>query len=204
MGLYERWILPRLTHGVMGGKDFGPYRERVVSQARGRVLEIGIGSGHNLPYYGPEVQSVTGVDPSVGMSHLARKAAARVSLPVELRVQSAEALPLEDASVDTAVSTWTLCSIPEPLQALREIRRVLRPGGRLLFVEHGRAPEAEVTSWQDRLTPLWKHCAGGCHLNRKVDDLLRAAGFDIVELHTAYSKGPRPFAFMYEGVARPS
>jgi ubiquinone/menaquinone biosynthesis C-methylase UbiE len=204
MGLYAKWILPRLAHVAMGQKELGAYRARALAPARGRVLELGIGSGLNLPFYGPDVRAVTGVDPSVELTRMARGAAQQARFPVDILVQSAEQLPLEDRSVDTAVSTWTLCSIPDPVKALREVRRVLRPEGRLLFAEHGRAPEPDVVAWQDRLTPVWKHCAGGCHLNRKVDDLLRAAGFELEELHTGYAKGPRPMAYMYEGVARPN
>jgi ubiquinone/menaquinone biosynthesis C-methylase UbiE len=204
MGLYAKWLLPRLTHVAMGMKEFGPYRARALAAARGRVLELGIGSGRNLPFYGPDVRSLTGVDPSVGLTDMARRAAHRARFPVDFLVQSAEQLSLEDQSVDTAVSTWTLCTIPDPVKALREVRRVLKPEGRLLFAEHGRAPEPEVVAWQERLTPVWKHCAGGCHLDRKVDDLLRAAGFELEALHTGYAKGPRPMAYMYEGVARPA
>ena len=204
MGLYAKWLVPPLTHMSMGMKEFRPFRARALAPARGRVLEIGIGSGRNFPFYGPEVRSVTGVDPSVGLTRIARRAARKERFPVDFLVQSAEQIPLEDRSVDTAVSTWTLCSIPDPVKALREVRRVLRPEGRLLFAEHGRAPEPDVVAWQDRLTPLWTHCAAGCHLNRKVDDLLRAAGFELEQLHTGYAKGPRPLAYMYEGVARPA
>ena len=113
-------------------------------------------------------------------------------------------MPLEQDSVDTAVTTWTLCTIPDAVRALREVRQVLKPDGLLIFVEHGRAPEPKVVAWQDRLTPLWKRCAGGCHLNRKIDDIVQQNGFDIAELKTGYAKGPRPMAFMYEGRARVS
>jgi ubiquinone/menaquinone biosynthesis C-methylase UbiE len=135
---------------------------------------------------------------------LAEKAAGKMAFPVEFLVQSTEEVPLEQDSVDTAVTTWTLCTIPEAVRALREVRRVLKPDGLLIFVEHGRAPEPKVVAWQDRLTPLWKRCAGGCHLNRKFDDLIREGGFHISELQTGYAKGPRPMAFMYEGRATPS
>jgi ubiquinone/menaquinone biosynthesis C-methylase UbiE len=135
---------------------------------------------------------------------LAEKAAGKASFPVEFLVQSAEEVPIESDSIDTAVTTWTLCTIPNAVRALREVRRALKPDGLLIFVEHGRAPEPKVVVWQDRLTPLWKRCAGGCHLNRKIDDLVRESGFNIGALHTGYAKGPRPMAFMYKGRARPS
>lgn len=204
MSLYERWILPRLTHLSMGHKQLASYRARALAGARGRVLEIGIGSGLNLPFYGHGVQRVLGIDPSAELIRLAEKAAGKTSVPVEFLVRSAEEMPIEKNSVDTAVTTWTLCTIPDAVRALREVRRVLKPDGLLIFVEHGRAPEPKVVAWQDRLTPLWKWCAGGCHLNRRIDDLIRQGGFNIAELQTGYAKGPRPMAFMYEGHARPS
>ena len=200
MSLYERWILPRLTHFSMRQKQLAAYRARALAGARGNVLEIGIGSGLNLPFYGHGVKRVLGIDPSPELTRLAQKAAGQASFPVEFFNQSAEEIPLEKDSVDTAVTTWSLCTIPDPVKALQEVRRVLKPDGLLIFVEHGRAPEPKVVAWQDPLTP----CAGGCHLNRKIDDLVRHGGFNIAGLQTGYAKGPRPMAFMYEGHARPS
>jgi SAM-dependent methyltransferase len=204
MSLYERWILPRLTHLSMRQKQLAAYRARALADARGRVLEIGIGSGLNLPFYGHGVKRVLGIDPSPELTRLAQKAAGKASFPVEFLVRSAEEIPLERGSIDTAVTTWTLCTIPDPVKALQEVRRLLKPDGLLIFVEHGRAPEPKVVAWQDRLTPFWKRCAGGCHLNRKIDDVVQQGGFEIAELQTGYAKGPRPMAFMYEGRARVS
>jgi ubiquinone/menaquinone biosynthesis C-methylase UbiE len=204
MSLYERWILPRLTHLSMRQKQLAAYRARALAGARGRVLEIGIGSGLNLPFYGHGVERVLGVDPSPELIRLAERGASKTSFPVEFLVQSAEEMPLQKDSIDTAVTAWTLCTIPDAVRALREVRRVLKRDGLLIFVEHGRAPEPKVVAWQNRLTPLWERCAGGCHLNRKIDDLVRAGGFNIAELQTGYAKGPRPMAFMYEGRATPS
>lgn len=167
MSLYERWILPRLTHLSMRQKQLASYRARALAGARGQVLEIGIGLGLNLPFYGHGVQRVLGIDPSPELIHLAEKAAGKTALPVELLVQSAEEMPLEKDSVDAAVTTWTLCTIPDAVRTLREVRRGLKPDGLLIFVEHGRAPEPKVVAWQDRLTPLWKRCAGGCHLTAR-------------------------------------
>jgi SAM-dependent methyltransferase len=203
VGFYARWILPRLTHVGMSSEELAPYRARVLAGARGRVLEVGIGSGCNLPFYGDAVESVVGVDPSRELVRMAERAAARARPRVDFLVQSAESLPLADQSADSAVITFTLCTIPDPARALREVRRVLKPGGRLLFLEHGRAPEPGVAAWQARLEPLWKRCWGGCHLTRGVDGLLRAAGYELEALRTGYAKGPRPMSFMYEGVARP-
>jgi SAM-dependent methyltransferase len=201
MGFYSRYVLPRLTHLTMGYAALRPYRARAAGAARGRVLEIGVGSGLNLPFYGDAVDELIGVDPSPGMLALARRAAAASLRKVTLLEYPAETLPLDDRSVDTVVVTWALCSIPDPLAALKEARRVLRPGGELRFVEHGLSPDPDVQKWQHRLTPLWRCCAGGCHLDRKTDDLVRAAGFRLAELSTGYANGARPMAFMYEGSA---
>lgn len=201
MGVYQHWILPRLIHVVMRRADLADYRRQVVTAAAGGVLEIGIGSGLNLPFYGPAVREIVGIDPSPELLERARRAAAGLTLPVELVEAPAEALPLDSRSVDAVVMTWTLCSIPDPHQALHEIRRVLKPEGRLLFVEHGRAPEPSVVRWQDRLTPVWRRISGGCHLNRPVDRLIHDGGLRIDRLDTGYFKGPRPLSYIYEGSA---
>ena len=189
----------------MARKLLLPYRQRVIGGAAGRVLEIGIGSGLNLPLYGDAVEEVIGVDVSPELLALAERAAQRRGLQVRLLEGSAEHLSsnIADGSVDTVVVTWALCSIPDARTALVEAHRVLRPNGSLRFVEHGRSPDASVAWWQDRLTPLWRRCSGGCHLNRKTDDLLRFAGFRLTHLATGYAPGPRPMAFMYEGQAEP-
>ncbi|MGH7078262.1 MAG: class I SAM-dependent methyltransferase, partial [Acetobacteraceae bacterium] len=166
MSLYQHLILPPLLHLAMRQKSLMPFRRRVIGAAEGRVLEIGIGSGLNLPLYGPGVRSVIGVEPSRELLRMARPRAATAAVPIELLEASAEVLPLEQGTIDTVVTTWTLCTIPDAQAALAEVRRVLKPGGKLLFVEHGRAPEPGVARWQDRLDPLWRRLAGGCHLNR--------------------------------------
>lgn len=203
MTLYRDRILPHLIHFVMQKRDLAAYRSRVVAPAHGRVLEIGIGSGLNLPFYGTAVCEVVGLDPSAALLARARVAAGRVPARVDLLEARAERIPLNDGSIDTIVMTWTLCSVADPAGALGEMRRVLKPAGRLLFVEHGRAPDAGVRAWQNRLTPLWKRAAGGCHLNRPIPDLIHAAGFQTDSLDTAYMRGPKFATFMYEGVARP-
>ena len=170
--------------------------------ARGRVLEIGVGSGPNLPLYQGSVH-VLGVEPSPRLLSMARAARQTGGHSVDLIEGSAEALPLDDECIDTVVTTWTLCSIPDAATALREMRRVLKPAGQLLFVEHGRSPDEKVRRWQDRLTPVWKRVAGGCHLNRPIPQLVEDAGFVIERMETGYMDGPRPMTFMYEGVARP-
>jgi ubiquinone/menaquinone biosynthesis C-methylase UbiE len=202
MSFYQRHVLPRLLHMAMRQEALLPFRQRVVSAAEGRVLEVGIGSGLNLPLYGPAVRTVIGLDPSEELLRMARERAAAAPVPVELLEASAEAVPLDAASIDTVVTTWTLCTIPDANRALGELRRVLKPGGALLFVEHGRAPEPGVALWQERLDPLWRRIAGGCHLNRKIDDLISGSGFRVDTLANARLPGPRTHTFLYEGRAR--
>ena len=202
MGVYAKHVLPRIIDAVMSNKDCARLRADWIPQARGEVLEVGIGSGLNLPFYSSDVQRVYGVEPSVELQRMARRRTVGRRFAVEFLTQSAEErLPLTNASIDTAVITWTLCSIPDAAKALREVRRVLKAGGRLIFLEHGRAPDPGVVVWQDRLTPLWKQVAGGCHLNRKPDELIRGAGFQITELRTCYPPGPRPVTYTYQGFA---
>jgi ubiquinone/menaquinone biosynthesis C-methylase UbiE len=202
MGIYERWLLPRLVDLAMRNKQATRYREKLVPRAAGRVLEIGAGSGLNLPYYGRGVSRLYALEPSAALIGMAR--GRQVSyFPVEFLERSAEELPLPSASIDTVISTWTLCTIPDVLKALRETRRVLMPGGTLIFVEHGHAPDRAVAEWQRRLDPLWTRIAGGCHLDRPIARLVREAGFELVELENEYLRGPRPFTYTYSGLARP-
>jgi ubiquinone/menaquinone biosynthesis C-methylase UbiE len=204
MGFYDAWLFPRVLDIVMQQKQMIPFRERIGKAASGCVLDIGIGSGLNLPFYGPQAQHVYGVDPSAELLLFAEERAHKANVPVELLRGSGEALPLDDKSIDTVVMTFTLCSVDDAARTLAEIRRVLKPEGVLLFAEHGRAPEIGVARWQDRLTPIWKHVAGGCHLNRKPDDLMQSAGFRIENLETSYLKAPRAMGFVYSGSARPN
>jgi ubiquinone/menaquinone biosynthesis C-methylase UbiE len=204
MSLYQRWVVPKLIDFAMRQRPVQRYRRKLVPQARGRVLEVGVGSGMNLAHYASGVSEVVGIDPSERLLDMARRRAAAAGVQVSLRLGSASAMDVEDASFDTVVMTWTLCSIAEPLAALREMRRVLKPGGNLLFVEHGLAADENVARWQRRLTPAWRRLAGGCHLDRKVDDLVRAAGFELPQIRTEYAEGPRVMTFMYEGRAVPA
>lgn len=201
MGLYQRYVLPRLIESACGQKPMQRLRELYVPKARGDVLEIGIGSGHNLAHYGPEVTSVTGLDPAAELTSMARERANRLAVPVTVLEVSGEEIPADDARFDSVVCTWTLCTIPNVYAALREMHRVLKPGGRLVFIEHGRAPEANVVRWQWRLEPLWKPLAGGCHLTRQADTLIADAGFRLLEKASAYEPGPKIAAFMTHGVA---
>ena len=202
MSFYGEKILPCLIHASMRQEAFAPYRRRLVSAAEGRVLEIGAGSGLNFPFYGDRTTSLIALDPSPKLLSMARAGSKAAAFPVELLKGSADALPLENDSVDTVVTTWTLCSVPDARRALEEARRVLKPSGRLLFVEHGQSPDANVRRWQNRLTPLWKRIGGGCHLNREMGQLIEHSGFRIERMTTGYMKGPRPMTFMYEGSAR--
>ena len=202
MGLYDRFVVPRLIDFAMRDRRARERRERLVPKAHGRVLEIGIGSGLNLPFYDRgRLRSLCAVDPSAELLAMARKKARGLGMDVELEQQSAERLPFARASFDCVLHTWTLCSIPDPSAALAEIRRVLKPGGELLFIEHGLSSDPAVARWQRRLTPLWRPLAGGCHLDRSIDALMRDA-FGAVEVDTFYLRGPRILTYMYEGCAK--
>jgi ubiquinone/menaquinone biosynthesis C-methylase UbiE len=199
---YDRHILPWALDIACGLPMVGRQRQQVVPLARGRVLEVGIGTGLNMPYYDrARVASITGLDPALELQPRARRRIAAAGLPVDLVGLSAEQIPRPDASFDSVLVTYSLCSIPDPLAALKEMRRVLAPGGALLFCEHGRAPDPSVARWQDRLQPLWGPFAGGCHLNRDIPALLAAAGFACPGLHTGYLPGPRVLTYNYWGEA---
>ena len=205
MGFYDRHVLPRLIDAACGAKPFRYQRRKVVPQAHGRVLEIGIGSGLNLPFYdAARVEKLWGLEPAAEIRRMAEKAAVGVPFPIEFIGLPGEQVPLDDASMDTVVTTYTLCTIPDAVAALREMRRVLKPGGRLLFSEHGRAPDASVRTWQRRLTPIWRRIGGGCRLDRDIPALLRQGGFDIATMETMYIPGPRPMSFNYWGAATPN
>jgi ubiquinone/menaquinone biosynthesis C-methylase UbiE len=202
VGFYRQFVVPRLIDFAMRNKDATRFRSRVVPQARGEVLEIGIGSGFNLPFYSDNVTRIRAVDPSRKLLQMAEKKARSLRIPVDLLNTSAEELPVENQAVDTVVMTWVLCSIPKPEAALSEMLRVLKPGGDLLFVEHGRSSETKVRAWQDRINRPWRAFTGGCNLNREVDRLISEAGFRILQMNTSYLPGPKPFTFTYCGSAR--
>jgi ubiquinone/menaquinone biosynthesis C-methylase UbiE len=202
MGLYADQVLPRLVNLVCGASSSAPYRERVCAGLTGEVVEIGFGSGLNVPFYPPAVTSVDAVEPAATGWKLAAKRVAASPVPVRRAGLDGQVLPFADDSFDSALTTWTLCTIPDVSAALRELRRVLRPGGSLHFVEHGLAPDAEVQRWQHRLEPVQKRLVGGCHLTREVLPLLRSAGFDVVGSEEFYEpKAPRFLAADTLGVA---
>lgn len=201
MGFYQNRIVPHLVNWAMRNRQLQPYRECVASAATGRVLEVGIGSGLNLAFYPKEVREIVGLEPAHQLIGMARQAAERTGLKVPMIEGSAESIPLASGSIDTVVTTWTLCTIHDPVGALLEMHRVLRPGGQLLFVEHGLAPEEKIRRWQHRVDPVWKRFAGGCHLDRPIRELIEKAGFQIAELDMAYAEGPRLMTFFYRGRA---
>jgi ubiquinone/menaquinone biosynthesis C-methylase UbiE len=206
VNFYDRHLLPHLINCGCGMKAMTEQRQRIVPRARGRVLEIGVGSGLNLAYYDPrKVDSVVGIDPGEEILALAAPRAASAPFPVELLAESAEQIPLASQSFDSVVVTFSLCTIPHPETALAEMRRLLKPEGLLLFSEHGRAPDANVRRWQDRINPLWGKIAGGCNLNRNISGLIAAAGFRIDEMDAGYLPGvPLKIAgYQYTGVAVP-
>jgi ubiquinone/menaquinone biosynthesis C-methylase UbiE len=201
MGLYADQVLPRIINVILAGQEFRRIRARVASGLAGEVLELGFGSGLNVPYYPPQVQQVFAVDPATVGRKLAAKRVADSPVPVEHVGLDGEDLPLESTSIDHVLVTWTMCTIPDVGQALREIHRVLRSGGQLHFAEHGRSPDPKVARWQDRLTPLQRRWAGGCHLNRPIESLVEDAGFLMTRLDNFYLGGPKCAGYMYEGVA---
>lgn len=203
MGFYARRILPWMIDKVMTGDVVEADRAVIVPRASGEVLELGMGSGHNLGFYGPDVKALHAVEPSAELAAMARKRTGEVAFPVEIAEVSAETMPFDGNSFDSAVVTWALCSIPDMAAALAEVRRVLKPAGALHFVEHGKAPEASVARWQDRLNPLWRPFSGGCNMNRPMDVAITAAGFRIDDADNGYVEGPRILSYTYRGIARP-
>lgn len=202
MNPYERYVLPKLIDVACSTGNVMKARSKIVPQALGEVLEVGIGSGLNLQFYDPKkVSSIIGIDPAAQMQTLAHKRAIAISIPVEVIAVDVQGIHADTDRFDTIVMTFTLCSIEDPISALQEMARVLKPDGRLLFCEHGLAPDLSIERWQHRLTPFWKPMAGGCHLDRDIPALLRASGFVIDELSEAYLPGPRPMSYVYSGVA---
>jgi ubiquinone/menaquinone biosynthesis C-methylase UbiE len=203
VGFYSDHVVPRILDLAMDTRVLRAERRSALAGVRGIVLEVGFGTGHNLPFYPPAVDRVVALDPSSVSARLARKRIACALFPVDSLALSGEAIPAPDASYDSVVTTFTLCTIPDPLAALRQMKRVLKPGGRFFFLEHGRSPDPAVQRWQDRLTPLQRALVAGCHLNRDIPALITTAGFTLDSLAHHYLPGPRFAASCYRGVARP-
>lgn len=205
MGVYREQVLPRIVNRACSMKAARPLRSRVCEGLHGRVVEIGFGSGLNIPYYPAAVTTVAAIEPADTGWKLARLRLAAASVPVERSGLDGQSLPLADDSCDSALSTWTLCTIPDVAAALGELRRVLKPGGALHFVEHGLAPDERVRRWQHRLEPVQKRVFGGCHLTRPIVDLLTGAGFTITEVDVFYEKGaPKAIGADSLGIAVPA
>lgn len=206
MGFYDRHIVPVLINAACAAKPFRYQRAKIVPQAAGRVLEVGAGSGHNIAFFdSAKVESLTCVEPSEALLKKAREAAKAAPFPVSHLHAGVENMQIEEASVDTVLLTYTLCTIPDAPGALRAIRRALKPGGALLFCEHGHAPDEGVANWQDRINPVWRAIAGGCNLNRRIPALIEEAGFKIDKVETMYLPStPKVFGYNYWGAARPA
>lgn len=203
MGIYDTYVLPHLIDIACGSGDVSKQRQRIVPRARGRVLEVGMGPGLNLPFYDPaQVEVVWGLEPSAGMRRKAASALEATELDVRWLDLPGEEVPLDDRSVDTVVLTYTLCTIADWERALEQIRRVLRPDGQLLFAEHGEAPDASVRRWQHRLDPVWTRLAGGCHITRPIPQMIESAGFELTEIESRYLPGAKIASFQSSGVAR--
>jgi len=204
MGFYNNYILPKITESVCSAKPFVYQRKKIVPRAQGRVLEIGLGSGLNLPFYDSRnVDLIWGLEPSLKMRKLAGKRVLKSPVPVDFLDLISDQIPLDSDSADTVLVTYTLCTIQDIEQSLADMKRVLKPGGELIFCEHGRAPDSDIRKWQDRLNPLWKTVTGGCHLNRAIPDLIKNSGFHINRLETIYIPGWKPACFNYWGSASP-
>lgn len=202
MGFYNRHVMPRLVDYLCSDSTIADQRRKVVTRVEGVVLEIGIGSGLNLPFYDPQrVERIIGVDPDEGMWNLADENRRDLMIPLERLALSGERIPLEEDSVDCILVTYSLCTIPDPIAALREMRRVLKPEGRLHFAEHGEAPDERVRRWQQRIDPVWKKLAGGCHSGRPIPRLLNQAGWNVTELEQGYISNPKVLCYEYWGVA---
>ena len=202
MGIYDKYLLPRIVHFTCGQNPSMRQREKVVPLAKGRVLEIGIGSGLNIPFYDAQkVEHLWGLDPSAEMWSIAQKNAVEHHLDAEFIQSGAESIPLDNNSADTVLMTYTMCTIPDIHKALAEVRRVLKPSGKLIFCEHGKAPDEHIERWQKRMNPLWKRFSGGCNLNRPIPVLLEQSGFRSSDMQTMYLPGWKPATFNYWGTA---
>ena len=204
MSLYEKYVLPKFLNCTCGSKPINYQRKKVVPLAQGLVLDVGIGSGLNIPFYDmSKIDKVLGLDPSVELNNLAKNVAEEHQIDIDFMLCGAEDIPLPDNHVDTVLITYTMCTIPDVLEANKEMLRVLKPGGKLIFCEHGQAPDLKVAKWQKRIDPLWGKIAGGCHLNRDIPNLITSAGFEIENMEQMYLPStPSIAGYNYWGQAR--
>lgn len=201
MGFYSNFIIPFGIDIVMSGATLGEYRQKLLEDVSGEILEIGFGTGLNLPYYPNGVTKITTIDPNPGMKQRSRSRIAAASITVDYQVLNGESLPMADASFDSVVCTWTLCSIPQVDRAIAEVHRLLKPGGKFFFIEHGLSPDVPIQNWQNRLTPMQKVIADGCHLNRNIKNLVEHK-FKNVTVEQFYApKLPKVIGYMYQGIA---
>ena len=206
MSLYEKYVLPKFLNCTCGSKPINYQRKKVVPLAQGLVLDVGIGSGLNIPFYDmSKIDKVLGLDPSIELNNLAKDVAEEHKIDVDFMLCGAEDIPLPDNHVDTVLITYTMCTIPDVLEAYKEMLRVLKPGGKLIFCEHGQAPDLKVAKWQKRIDPLWGKIAGGCHLNRDIPHLITSAGFEIENMEQMYLPStPSIAGYNYWGTATKS
>ena len=206
MSLYDKYILPKCLNSLCSAKPIGHQRQKVVPYTEGVVLEVGIGSGLNLPYYDKsKIKKIWGLDPSEELNKMAAETASELNLEVDFIIGEAEEIPLQDNEVDTVLITYTMCTIRDLEKANNEIRRVLSPEGKMVFCEHGKAPDQNIYKWQKRINPLWKKVAGGCNLDRNIPDLIEASGFKIEKLDSMYLPSTPKFAgYNYWGYAKPT
>ena len=205
MSLYDKYILPNFLNCICSAKPIGYQRQKIVPYAEGAVLEVGIGSGLNLPFYDKSrVDKIWGLDPSKELNKMASKVASEEGLEVDFLISEAEDIPLPDNEVDTVLITYTMCTITEVLRANEEMRRVLKPKGKMIFCEHGKSPDQNVFKWQKRINPLWRKIAGGCNLHRDIPSLIKESGFKLEKLDTMYLPSTPKFAgYNYWGYAKP-
>ena len=200
MSLYQKYLLPKLLNWAMKAPALSKLRSELIPSAEGKVLEIGMGSGLNLPHY-EGISGLIGLEPSEELQNLAEDMLIQTHFPSEMLTGSAEDIPLESNTFDTVVMTWTLCSVTDPVLALSEIKRVIKPGGKVIFAEHGKSPDQNIRKLQKTLNPLWSRIAGGCQLNREIVDLYESSGFKFLSMERGYLEGPKFATYNYRGVA---
>ena len=200
MSLYQKYILPKLLNLAMKAPAMSKLRSELIPLAKGKVLEIGLGSGLNIPHY-DEISELIALEPSEELLALVQENSGEPKFPTEMLKASAEDIPLDSNTFDTVVMTWTLCSVTDPISALSEIKRVIKPGGKVIFAEHGQSPDENIRRWQRRINPVWSRIAGGCQLNREIEILYESSGFKFKSIERGYIEGPKFATYNYRGIA---